>query len=390
MTEHGLQQTVLVAHNYYQQPGGEDVVVAAETALLRDKGHHVILFTRHNDDVTRISKLALARNAVYNSAVYDDIKQLVRREQIDVVHVHNTLPLLSPAVYYGARDAGAAVVQTLHNYRYVCPAATLYRNGQLCEDCLSGTGYLPAVAHGCHKNRMTSLVTSLSLAAERRRKAKQDPVNRYIALTDFARDKLVSGGLPNTQIAVKPNFLFYDPGPGTGQGDYALFVGRLSEEKGIKTMLHAWRELPELELKVVGDGPLETLVSMAPVTYLGRQPKNEVVKLMQNARLLIFPSEWYEGFPMTLVEALACGLPVVASRLGSMASIIDENIGALFTPGDASSLVKVVKQLERSSLTDKQLAARKRFEACYSADRNYTLLMAIYAAAQARRATLTA
>src|SRR5688500_5602362 len=321
---------ILLVHNFYQQPGGEDQVFADEAKMLRDRGHDVRQITVHNDAVDRMGKLALARRTIWTRAAYDALRDAAAAHRADVVHFHNTLPLISPAGDRAAHDAGAAVVQTLHNYRLLCPTATFYRDGGVCEDCMGKFVPWPGVWHKCYRdNRAASAVIATMLTVHRALRTYRDEVDVFIALTEFARRKFVEGGLPAEKIIVKPNFVDPDPGVGSGGGGYVLFVGRLTEEKGVGTLLQAWETLAgQVPLKICGDGPLRPRVESAAartelnVQYLGRRPLDEVQLLMGESALLIFPSTWYEGLPRTIVESFAKGTPVLASDLGSMTELV--------------------------------------------------------------------
>lgn len=377
---------ILLVHNYYQQAGGEDQVFADETALLRQRGENVAQYAMHNDAVDALGKVALARKTIWNSDSYDALRSAVRENRAEVVHFHNTFPLISPAGYKAARDEGAAVVQTLHNYRLLCPTATFYRDGKVCEDCLGRRVPWPGVMHKCYRgNRAASAAVASMLTVHRARGTWQHAIDRYIALTEFSRSKFIEGGLPADKIIVKPNFVHPDPGLGAGGGGFALFVGRLTDEKGVRTLLRAWQEYrPALPLKILGDGPLRDEVSAASgssgIEYLGRRPLVEVLAASGQADVLVFPSQWYEGLPRTIVEAYAKGTPVVASRLGSMTELVEEgSTGRLFSPGDAAALADMVR--DGSEFRSMRAAARKRYEMCYTADQNYSMLIAAYKAA---------
>lgn len=382
---------MLFLHNHYRQPGGEDQVFAAEGELLEARGHRVSRYVMHNDRAAKMSRAGLLRTTIWNGAVYRELRALIRRERPQVAHFHNTFPLISPAAYYAARAEGVPVVQTLHNYRLLCTNALFFREGRVCEDCLGRKATWPGVAHACYReSRTSSAAVAAMLASHRAAGTWSRAVDMYVALTGFARQKFVQGGLPAEKIATKPNFIEPDPGTGDGRGGYALFVGRLSREKGVETMLAAWERLrTRVPLKIVGDGPLAARVAEAAgrfreVAWLGRQPKDRVLDLMKEARALIFPSVWYEGFPMVIAEAYAVGLPVVASDLGSMSSLIDHGrTGLRFRPGDPEDLAV---QIERISKRPEELAwmrreARAEFEANYTAERNYEMLLEIYQAA---------
>lgn len=378
---------ILAVHNHYQNPGGEDAVFDAETAMLESHGNQVIRYTAHNSRVNEFSKMNLARVAIWNNTASRDIRVLIRREKPDVMHVHNTLPLISPAVYHVARAEGIGVVQSLHNYRLLCPSALLFRDTHVCEDCLGRAIAWPSVVHGCYRDsRAATSVVTVMLAIHRAMGTWSEAVDAYIAMSEFARAKFVQGGMPKERIAVKPNFVERDPGVGSHRGGFALFVGRHSSEKGLRTLLEAWKELDDIPLKIAGGVSPPEIVNASPrsVTWVGRPPKDELIALMQDAAVLVFPSEVYEGFPVTIAEAFATGLPVVASRLGAMGEIVEHGrTGAHFAPGNASDLRREILRLfaDPGSLREMGRSARTQFEQKYTADRNYEILSGIYRSA---------
>lgn len=380
---------ILFVHNRYQQAGGEDSVVAAEAKLLADHGQGVELWSVDNKELatglTGNIKTALA--TPYSLASRAIAFDKLRRFRPDVVHVHNFFPQISPSIYDACLDAGVPVVQTLHNYRLICPGAMLMRHGKICEQCISGSPY-QAAWYGCYRgSRLGSLVVAHMVAKHRKQGTWKHKVNRFIAFTDFAKGKFVEAGFPSDKIVVTANFA-HDPllassRPNPKIPAFALFVGRLSEEKGIKTMLQAWSLLDdETLLQVAGTGPLEALLqSKNNIVALGRQNDAEISRLMHQAAFLVLPSEWYEGFPLVLVEAFAHGLPVLASRLGSMAEIIkDGENGLLFMPGDTADLAAKAKWLLENPQQAQKLGenARLTYLAKYTAEHKYAQLMAIY------------
>ncbi len=386
---------ILVAHNYYQLRGGEAEIFETEANLLESHGHHVLRYTVHNDAINQMGALTAARAALWNQQVYEELRALLRDEQPDVVHFHNTFPLISPAAYYAARAAHVPVVQTINNYRLLCPKAFFFRNGRVCEDCLGRAVALPGIVHACYRDsRAASAAVAAMTAFHRARRTWADLIDVYVlALTEFAREKFIEGGLPAEKLVIKPNFVYPDPGPGTGDGGYALFVGRLSQEKGIRTMLAAWQQLDEpVPLKIVGDGPLAATVEAfaerhPAVSWLGRQPQEAVYELMGQATCLVFPSVWYEGLPRTIVESFARGTPVVASNLGAMSSLIEHGrTGLHFEPGNPQELAAAMQWIASHASSTRQMRreARATFEARYTAERNYRQLMDIYDAALAR------
>lgn len=381
---------ILQVHNFYQQPGGEDQVYAAEGELLARYGHTVRQYSQHNDDIERMSRIGAAARTFWNLSTYREVTRLIQSESPEVIHAHNTFPIVSPAIYYAAAANGIPVVQTLHNYRLLCPAATLFRNGAVCEECIGAIAPYKAVVHRCYRNTVGASATVASmLLGHRLAGTWQRKIHTYIALTNFSRNKFIEGGLPAEKITVKPNFLAKDPGYGHGGGGYALFVGRLSQEKGVETLLEAWAQLPSaIRLKIAGDGPLAGYVkeraSLGPVEWLGHLAHERVIELMQNAACLIFPSLWYEGLPMTIVESFACGTPVVASALGSLNELITEGVnGFRFAPGQAGGLAtRVCDVLARpENLRAMRRGARRSYEENYTPVRNYEMLMKIYARA---------
>ncbi len=380
---------VLLIHNHYLQPGGEDAVFEAEKALLERMGHEVIPFVEDNARFNRMNPLKAAQNAIWSREAQSKLRQLVRETKPDVAHSHNTFLMISPAAYYACREAGVPVVQTLHNYRLICPDALLMRDGRICEDCVGKTVPWPGVLHGCWRgSRAGTAVVAAMLTVHRLMKTWQEQVDLYIALTEFARRKFIEGGIPAEKIVVKPNFVAPDPGEGRHEGNYALFVGRLSPEKGVRTLLRAWKNLKGVPLRIVGDGPLIEEVQdfvreegFSEVKVLGRQPREEVFRLMREARVLVFPSESYENFPVAIAEAFACGLPVVASRLGAMAEIVEHGrTGLLFEPGNPEDLAAKIARIwgHPKLLTEMGREARKEYERKYTAERNYNILMDIY------------
>jgi glycosyltransferase involved in cell wall biosynthesis len=379
---------IVQVHNFYQLPGGEDAVVEDERALLEAHGHRLTQFTRHNDQIGRVGKARLAAGTVWNRDAAGQLETLVRKEKPAVVHFHNTMPLISPSAYYAARRGGAAVVQTLHNYRLLCPKGTLFRDGRVCESCVDKAVAWPAVRHACYRqSRSASAALMVMRSTHRVLNTYHKAVDAYIATTRFARDMHLRGGLPSDRVYLKPNFVAVDPGVGHGAGGYALYVGRLSPEKGIGALLEAWRgQTGLMPLVIVGDGPqrsaVETLASAHPgVTYRGWLSGEALNSAMQSAGVLVLPSLNYEGFPKVIVEAFAAGLPVIASRLGAMAEVIEhQTTGLLFSPGQPEGLRASVSwaQTHPDQLGRMRGEARARYEKHYRPEPNYQALMTIY------------
>lgn len=382
---------ILLVHNSYQQPGGEDVVFNLERQLLESAGHEVSTYCRSNWEANNLSplgKVVLLKGFVWADDSRRDMVELLRRTKPDLVHIHNTFFRISPSIYSACQEAHVPVVQTLHNYRLLCPKATLYRDGHVCEECLDH-GVWRGIYHGCYRDsRVTTAATALMLEFHRQRGTWNNLVRCYVALTQFARQKFIQGGLPADRIRVKPNFV-QDPGVRTGGGNYSLFVGRLTEDKGVLTLVKAWQQLrQQIPLRISGDGPLraqlETEIGrsgQSTVSLLGQISHDKILVAMKQARFLVFPSEWYEGFPMTIAEAFGCGMPVICPALGSMQEIVDDGrTGLHFRPGDAADLARKVEWAWSHPAELEQMGrqARSEYDTHYTSERNYAALMDIY------------
>jgi len=383
-----MPRRILIIHNRYRLAGGEDRVVEAEVDLLRTHGHKVFVYTDNNDRIAELGTVRTALDTIWSRASARRVATVIKESRVDLCHFHNTFPLISPASYYAARWAGVPVVQTLHNYRILCPGSLLMREGQVCETCVGRKLLWPGAIHRCYRQSYAaSAVSAVAISFHNYLHTWSDKVDRYIALGEFGRHKFIQGGLPAQKIVVKPNFVHPDPGAGDGRGGYALFVGRLSPEKGLSTLLDAWSNHPAFpDLRIAGEGPLASLVHEAcvrtpRVKWLGPLSRAETFEQMRNARFLICPSTWYECFALVVVEAFACGLPVIASSLGALPELIrPEQTGLLFTPGSASDLsAKVQWALEhQDSVANMRRNARLEYENRYTAQRNYQMLNAIY------------
>ena len=375
-----MNQRVLIVHNGYQHKGGEDTVVEAEVELLRERGHAVALFTRHNDDIHGVSKLMLVANTFWASGVAAEFATELERFQPDVIHVHNTFPMISPAIYWVAAKYHIPVVQTLHNFRLLCPQAMFLREGKVCEACM---GAIPwrGVVHGCYRNsKVQSAVLAGMVSLHRLLGTWQHKVTRYIALNEFCRQKFINGGLPAARVVIKANFVDF-PRPAVTQRADFLFVGRLSAEKGVDVLAQAARQT-QVQIHVAGTGPEQRqLEQISNVQLLGALSTDDVRRRMSDSLALVLPSVWYENFPRTLVEAFGCGLPVIASRLGALAELVEDGVtGLLFNPSDADDLAD---KLQWAHAHPEQMramgeAARAKYEAFYTAEKNYQQLVAIY------------
>lgn len=372
---------VLFVHNTYQHRGGEDSVVDAEIEMLRSRGHAVELYTRSNDEIATQSKLKLVQQTLWSNRTLEDVAVVIAKFKPEVIHVHNTFPLISPSLYWAANRARIPIVQTLHNFRLLCPQAMFLRESKVCEDCL---GKVPwrGVVRGCYRGSPAqSLVLASMVTLHRAIGTWQNKVTRYIALNEFCRSKFIAGGLPADRIAVKPNFVDFSAPPEVLRHGF-LFVGRLSAEKGVNVLVDAVRQVSGVAVCVAGTGPEDHLLDgVAGLQPLGALSGEAVRIAMSQSAALILPSIWYENFPRTLVEAFGCALPVIASNLGALADLIEDGVtGLLFEPGNANDLAAKMQWAQQNPEQMLQMGrnARKLYEAKYTADRNYDQLIAIY------------
>ena len=379
---------ILMLHNRYLVPGGEDQCSIAEAALLRDHGHEVELLEEDNRRIEQLGQARTAIRTVWSRESYRRIHELLRSRPFDILHVQNFFPLWSPSVYYAASRNRVPVVQTLHNYRLMCVNSLFFRDQHLCQECLGRFMPWHGVVHACYRDsRGASAVVAGMVGVHKLAGTWRKRVSAYIAVSEFAREKYIAGGLPAEKIAVKPNFIHPTPPAGNGGGGYAIYVGRLSEEKGIVTMLNAWKAAhAAIPLKIVGEGPLAALVTATTqechsIEYLGAKSLPEVLDLMRNAEFLVFPSEWYETMGRTIMEAFAVGTPVVATNIGPPATMVVHGVtGFHFAPGIVAELRERVEWCSHNldQLRAMRPKARQVFENSYTGAANARMLLAIY------------
>ncbi|QCB47783.1 glycosyltransferase [Hydrogenophaga sp. PAMC20947] len=372
---------ILIAHNTYQQRGGEDSVAEAEVDLLRAHGHQVAVYTRSNDEIRHMPAISVARQTLWSSQTSKDLAALIKNERPDVIHVHNTFPLVSPSLYWAATHAGVPVIQTLHNFRLLCPQAMFLREGKVCEDCLGKVPWRGAV-RGCYReSKVQSTLLAGMVTLHRAMGTWNEKVTRYIALNEFCRKKFIDGGLPADRVVVKPNFVDFEALPSVERNGF-LFVGRLSSEKGVDVLVNATRSLPQVQVRVAGTGPEADLLNGVPgIQALGALTGDAVRTEMSQAIALVLPSICYENFPRTLVEAYGSCMPVIASRHGAMAELVKDGVtGLLFEPGNAEDLASKMRwaQEHPQEMARMGRSARERYEERYTPQRNYQELLSIY------------
>jgi glycosyltransferase involved in cell wall biosynthesis len=380
---------ILQVHNKYRNPGGEDTVIEAECLLLKSRGHEVYQWFESSTEIKGYGwwkQFILMVSFFWSFTSYQRMKRWIRRVQPDIVHVHNTVPLVTPSIYYACKKMNIPVIQTLHNYRLSCANGLLFRKGKVCEKCITHKNPFYAFKYVCYRDsKSQSLIMSTHLWLHRKLGTYQKYISSYIALTAFAKQKNVLSGLPEEKIIVKPNFLPYGGKTNLHTKSFALFVGRLVEEKGVNTLLKAWEDIgSNLPLKIIGGGPLEERIkNILPesVIFLGHKNREFILEEMRKAKVLIFPSEWYEGFPMTLLEAFSVGLPVIASKLGGPQEIVNKNLGWTFEPGspqDLTSKVYEMLTLNNSEYLSMSRRITQYYQEHYSEDANYEMLINIY------------
>lgn len=383
------KQKVLIVHNYYKIPGGEDTVVSNEKRLLEQHGHQVVLYTRSNQELDSFSvwqKITLPFTALFSLRTYREVKCLIKKENIDVVHVHNTLSLISPSVYYAAFSCKVPVIQTIHNFRLLCPAATFVREGRICEDCVKhGLGC--AVRHNCYRGSKLQTLVSASVLKLHRILGTYRKLF-YICLTDFNKEKLLllnrNGKtlVREEQIFVKPNFVWRPETEKTEKKEQYIYIGRLDKLKGIHVLLQAWKEFPEKELLICGSGPEEEWIEwylkenhMEQVKLMGQLPHEKVLKLLAQSKALVLPTLWYEGQPMVILESYAVGTPVLASNIGNTGNMVIPGVtGIRFIPGDPEDLKRAVRELEKTE----EWSTESVYEKLYTPEESYEKLKQIY------------
>lgn len=380
-----MKKTVLLVHNYYQIPGGEDTVVENEKKMLEKHGHRVILYSRHNSEIKKMNifrKMCLPFTTVFNFRTFIDVIKLIKKENIEIVHVHNTLNLISPAVYYAAIVSKVPVVQTVHNFRLLCPAATFYRDGNICEDCVTN-GLKCAVKNACYRNsRIQTLICVLNTYIHRL-SGVYKKIN-YICLTEFNKDKLMLlQGLDSQRIFVKPNFTYSVNNEQTASDTY-LYMGRIETIKGVRVILEAFSKMPDKELLLAGDGTefkvlkekFEFFRNIKFLGYLNRESLNAVLK---RTKAVVVASQWYETFGMIVIEAFAAKIPVIVGNLGNAASLVNEGVnGYKFQYDSVNDLIATIDRFENSDIESMRMNAYRTYQEKYSEDINYEILNEIY------------
>lgn len=377
-----------MVHNRYRFSGGEDESTRSEVSMLRAHGNDVFEYIKDNNAEAHMGGVASALRCVWSCSDYSALRHHIRQFRPDVMHVQNFFPLISPSAYYAASAEGVPVVQTLRNFRLLCPGATMFRAGSICDSCLRSGSRIPAVVHACYRGSRAATAAVASMAAVHQlARTWSKRVMVYIAISEFMRSTFVSAGFDNEKIAVKANFVEIDPGIGRGEGGYVLYAGRLSPEKGVRELMEAWRSQNfDFQLRIVGDGPLRSEVedftkSHAQICYLGKASPQDVLRHMGDAAAVVVPSTCNETFGRTVVEAFAKGTPAIASSRGALPELVrDHETGLRYGGDDGKTLPDAISQFlhSRESWPGMRQNARAEFEAKYTAELNYPQLLGIY------------
>jgi glycosyltransferase involved in cell wall biosynthesis len=389
---------ILLVHNYYRRgnPGGEDVVYEQEKSLLSQSGHSIATYTRSNDELNEsyfVDQWSAFSQLVNPARSKRELLALVRSFRPDVVHAHNLFPLIGTAFFDVAQESGTPLVLTMHNYRLSCIAATHYRGGQVCQKCKL-PGAWAGIRHACYrKSRVAS--AAVALATQRWGQAIRSAKGpmAVIALSDFAAEQLLDAGIPASRIFVKPNFVDVARPESIGMSTtlkdslpYVVFSGRLSEEKGIVDLIHAWRNMRSIKLKVLGDGPLRSALERLvveealDVEILGTRQRREALNIVAGALCQVVPSRWFEGMPLVVLEAWSLGVPVIGSRLGGLAEMLgrDER-GLTFDPGDSAQIAKLVHRISADPALRRRLkAAGAEATLAHSREKSLQILTSVY------------
>lgn len=379
------KERILMVHNFYQIGGGEHTVFANEKRLLSENGHYLVEYTRDNAELikSKIKKLLLPISSIFSFKTYREVKKIIKKEKIDIVHCHNTFPLISPSVYYAARKCGIPVVQTIHNFRFLCPNGVFYRDGHTCEDCLE-KGLSCSLKHGCYRNSKIQTLVVVNMLRFHRLIGTYKKIN-YIFLTDFNRSKFRSLlGNRLEKEPVKPNFEYIAlPSLSKERKDHFVFIGRLDKNKGIDFLVRSWPE--DRELYIFGNGMLEEPVKAAceykmNIHYMGFKPQEEIWEYLGTAKAMLFPTDLYEGFPMTIIESFALGTPVICSDIGNGADIVEkEHAGVSYATRSEEDLFRAINDIELNfDVYSKN--AKNAYEKNYTPQANYKQLKSIYEA----------
>ena len=394
---------ILFCHNFYQQAGGEDVAVANEMAMLEQHGHEVKLFSVSNNSIkTFWHKLFVSFRLTYSKKYKNKLKNVIADFTPDIVHVHNFFPLLTPSIFDACVEMNVPVVHTLHNYRLICPSATLFVNGACNEESIEKNAYA-MVKYKAYKNSfLGTFILARAIEKTKKNKLWSIQIDQFITPSQSVKNTYIKGGFLSEKITVKANFIqplqisplpsIQPPLQEEKNEEYAIFLGRLVEEKGIIMLLNSWRET-DIELRIYGGGSLEKTCKTAQrknIKYCGEVPREEALQALKYAKFLIMPAQWHEPFGLVVIEALSLGIPVIAAKMGAMPELIAHGYnGLIFEHDDISDFHQQIDQMKnRPKLTEMKKNALNSFDKQYTATMNYPLLIDIYNKCLVRRNNL--
>ena len=386
---------ILQIHNFYQIPGGEDSVVKAERSLLESRGHVVIPYYKHNNTIKAYGlseKIRFLCDALYSNKTVSELRRIAKDEMPDVAHIHNVFPLISPSAYYAFRSFNIPIVQTIHNYRFLCPSATFYKKKSICRSCIRGNT-LHCFFSRCYKGSfILSALYSVLFLVHRHAGTFRNNVDLFIALNNFTKNLFINCGFPDEKIMIVRNFLpnsQFEQLP--EKESYAVYIGRLSQEKGLWTLLSAVKKVNGLRIKILGIGELEQRLrdyvkqnEMTQVEFKGFVFGPDKMDILRKAVFSIVPSEWYESFGIVVLESFAAGTPVIASNIGGLPELVDDGkSGLLFRPGDADDLAEKMGKMLRDPGKTREMGlyARGQVEQKYNQQTHYEELLDVYNAA---------
>lgn len=380
---------IVYCHNYYRHRGGEDVSFESDVEMLRSEGHEVVVFTRDNADMESGRPVTNAVKSLWNRETGAAMTKLLATVRPDVLHCNNLFPQISVSVYQAAKRLGIPVVQALRNYRSFCANSFLYRDGQICTQCLHSKAAWQGLRYRCYRNSLPATAAVVGMQFfHRLLRVQERYVDAFFTPTSFSRKVHIEGGYFPGSLFVRSNFMIPDLGMSAERREHALFVGRLSKEKGVETLIDAWQLAGfDLPLRILGSGPEEDSLrdkaqGNPAICFLGAQGTQQVLREIAGARCLLMPSRWFETFGRTIAEAFSRGTPVLASRLGAVAELVDDGVSGFgFEPGDAKSVVSAVQKFLNLSATEEtamQVAARERFDLRFSKYSSYVQLLQVY------------
>ena len=375
---------VLIVHNFYKVRAGEFSVLKNEIKLLKDNGNEVITFYKDNKNIKSFySKVIYFLRIVYSKNIFKEFDYYLKQNKPDVIHVHNFFPIMTPAIFFAAKKNNIPIVHTLHNYRLICPTATLMHNNRIYEKSIINSPFSTIIDKVYRNSYLGTFALARMISYHKKYNTWDTQVDKFIALTNFSKSKFIEANFLSDKIEIKSNFVFDMYDPDSDKKEYALFVGRISEEKGIRYLIKAWEKI-DYKLIIAGTGPLENFVKSQlneKIIFLGKQSKEGIRSLMNAASFLVMPSIWYEGFPMVILEAYSAGLPVLGSRIGSIEEVVLDNITGLhFEPNQSRDIVKKVNTIikDRELLKKISKNARKEYLEKYTPSKNYDILKNIY------------